>query len=276
MNESGVFDATGSFSMGSSRLAGDRLYVINEAALGLLLTGLCVGILYLLDFMIAVCRKKIHTQHLTVFMVSFTFTSVLQMLSTSVVAMRFLGIYCYLKHCDYLLVVWLASRQLGVLLHLLVGLEFLLIRSKSRFGSRLLRTHWTLPVVLTLSLISLLFTGVLQASVFLGAVAITLTCLVSILACLFFKSMKKYCIIVACLAFATLGTYCPSFVFECMAISGLSVSVYVYEIFMCLTNMRLLMGGFLCWVIFRTTPEVAPQRLEAGQVNLDPLSQVPV
>lgn len=280
MNGSGVFGAAGGLGIGSGRFAevlpGHRVYVWEPAALGVLLTGLCTGIGSLLVFLASMIFKRIHHSHLTVFMVSLVFTAVLQVISSSVVVMEFLGVYCDLDHCNVLFEMWLASRRSGVLLHLLVALEFFC--GKFSLGSKLLQVYLTLPVVLLVNLICLLFCSVLEASVFLGAIASNLMCLLLVVAFMFHRDDKKLSLMVVLSALVCFwGTYFPSFIMEGMVVSGNHViSVTLYRIFLCLTNMRLLMDGFLCWLICRRPhPPAAPhQHLVGGHVNLDPLSQV--
>ncbi|XP_044038976.1 uncharacterized protein LOC122869755 isoform X2 [Siniperca chuatsi] len=258
MNESLALDGVGSLSMENSRLrsitqrwdsgvlAGDRALFGNNAALGVLLGGLFFGVLELILFIFAMFCKKINTRHLTVFKVSLIFTGLLQSLSTPVVAMELVGSTCSLKYCYKLLVVWFASRRCGVLLHLLVALEFILIWKQSREETQILPLHWSLSVVLTLDLICILFFEVTEAAVALGAVAMTLTLVIIVQAFCSLRSMDMR--------------------------SGQVIKLY--DIFMCLTNLRLVADGYLCWVTWREEEEEeAPQQMEAGQVNLEPITQ---
>lgn len=277
MNESVALDGAGSLSMETSHLrsitrrwdagilAGGRLYVINNTALSVLLIGMCLGVLQLLLFMLAVCCKKVNTRHLTVFKVSLIFAGLLQSLSTPLVVMNLIGTHCYLDYCYKLLVVWFASRQCGVLLHLLVALEFIVIWK--------LPVYWTLPSVLTLYVICMLFFEVTEAAVALGAVAMTLTLAVVIQAFCISRSMDKHSIQVITATFLSFGvTYFPSFVFECMILNNEPVSIWLYDIFLCLTNLRLITDGYLLRETCMETPEEAPQQMEAGQ-TLESLRQ---
>lgn len=288
MNESLALDGVGSLSMETSRLysitqrwnagilAGDRIYIRNETALGVLLGGLCFGVLGLILFMLAVCCKIINTRHLTVFKVSLIVISLLQSVSTPAVVMNLVGSTCSVKYCYKLLTLWLASRRCGVLLHLLVALEFFLIWIW-REGTKILPLYWSLPVVLTLDVICILFLEVIEAAVALGAVATTLTLVILIQAGCFSRCTEKRSYKVVCAALLTFGvTYCPSFVVECMIINNEPISGWIYDIFLCLTNLHLVMDGYLCWVTCRETPEEASQQVEARQVDLDSVIQVRV
>lgn len=261
---------------GASRLLstdpGDRFFVRNNNALGFLLGGLCFGVLTLLAFLFAACCKKVNTKHLTVFKVSLIFAALLQSLSTPAVAVVLWGSTCHLKHCDKLLAVWFASRRCGTLLHLLVVLEFILT-SQPREGAKTLPVYVSLPVVLTLDLICILFFQVTEAAVFLGTVSIILVLAIIVAACM---SGIKGLDLVLRPSLVSFLTYGPSFVAECMLLDNDYAPGHLVETFLCVTNMRLIVDGYLCWITCRDTRTETPQVVEIGQVNPDSLGQAQI
>ncbi|XP_023271100.1 uncharacterized protein LOC111661682 [Seriola lalandi dorsalis] len=242
-------------------LAGDRAFNRNDAALGVLLGGVCLGGVGLILVMFALCCKRLGARHLTVFKVSLIFTDLLQMLSTPAAVLQLVGSICHLKHCHKLLIVWLASRRCGVLLHLLVALEFILT-NQSCESTKIVLPYLSVPVLLTIDLICILFFDVTEAAVSLGAMAIALI-LFTLKARCSSRSTTKPFNQVLCLALLSFGaTYCPSFVMECMILNKVLVSVRLYDIFLCLTNLRLVTDAYLCWVTCRETAEEAPLEME--------------
>ncbi|CAJ1085904.1 uncharacterized protein LOC117807775 [Xyrichtys novacula] len=254
----------------------ERAFMTNNAALSFLLIGAIYEFFDVLALIITVYRRTIYIENLTVYVVSLTCTSILQGLFSPIIVVALLSTTCYLKYCQQLINVWLATRRFGVLLHLLAALEFLLIQKRSYLGSKLLSIYCTVPVILTLKLICTVFVEVLGAAVFLGVIALALTCGISILVILSPEIRNKRTLLVVLFASVTfVVTYGPSFVVECMALNLQSVPIHLYPTFLCLTNMRLMMDGFLSWVICKEPRQAAPQQLVVGQVNLDPASQVP-
>lgn len=283
MDGSAVLDTAAAKAVGGlgsgGFMDGNRANVSNPAALGVLLFGLVTGIVSLLVLLASASLRKFPPSRLSsVFMLSLLFVAVLQHVSSSVVVAELVGSYCYLQHCELLYQVWFASRRCGVLLHLLVALEFFC--RKSPYGAKVMHPSLTLPLVLLLNLLCLIFYRVLEASVFLGAFATNLMCLLVMLAVLFQAGEQRVSVkilVTALLAFW--GTYVPSFMMECVLASGASVSRSLYVTFLCLTNVRLLMDGYLCWVVCRRRPHDGAetnqqQHLERGHINMDPLSQV--
>ncbi len=279
MNESLALDGVGSLCMETSRLCRitqrwdasvhTRAFTERDASLILLLVGLCFGVLGLFLLILAERYKKINPQRHTVFTLSLLFTNLLQMLSSPMVAMVLRDYIYFVKLFFILLELWHASRRCGSILHLLVALEFIAIRKKLPDGTKSLPLAWSLSVVLALNLICILFVDVTEAAVALGALAMIVLLAIFILACCFSRHMDIRSCQVFCAAFFTFGiTYVPSFMMECMIINKEPIALLTYDICLCLTNLRLVMDTYLCWVTCRETPEEAPQQVEARQGDL--------
>ncbi|GLD64688.1 uncharacterized protein AKAME5_001621800 [Lates japonicus] len=249
---------------GASRLLsinpGDIFFAMNNYALGFLLVGLCFGVLTLLTFLFAACCKKVNTRCITVFKVSLIFAALLQSLSTPAVAVVLWGSTCHLKYCKKLLAVWFASRRCGTLLHLLVVLEFILT-SQPREGAETVPVYVSLPVVLTLDLICILFFEVLEAAVFLGTVSIILLLAIIVVACIS-SGIKGLDLVLRPSLVSFFAVYGPSFVAECMLLDNNYIPGHLIDTFLCVTNMRLIVDGYLCWITCRNTRPETPQVME--------------
>ncbi|XP_056156725.1 uncharacterized protein LOC130130891 [Lampris incognitus] len=240
---------------------GERIQGSDTISLGLLLGGVCVGLPAIVMVLLSFCCKCAEPRNLTVFSTSLLFTALLQSLSTPVVAMQVMGSSCSINHCQKLVDVWFASRRSGMLLHLLVALEAVLSQKLPKATKKLRSMYWSLPVILTVDLICILFLEVNATAIGLGTVALVLTAMICIVSCLPPFCLDKRTMKVYAIAVMSLGvTYFPSFVMECMLEDGARIDLQLYSIFLCLTNLRLIPDAFLCWLLCRDpVPDQAPR-----------------
>ncbi|KAI3376229.1 hypothetical protein L3Q82_016737 [Scortum barcoo] len=274
MNDSLALPGVGRLGWDAGILADDRLAIGNKAAFGVLLGGLCFGVFGLLLFMVAVCRRSIDAQHLTVFKVSLIVTGLFQSLATPAMGVLMMSSFCSVEKCKRILASWYASIRCGMLLHLLVALEFIVIWKWSGRGPKVLPLYGSLPVVIILNVICTLFCNVSEFAVALGVMGAALTLLIFAQASCSVKPLEKLPIKVVCTAFFTFGlTYCPTFIVECMILNSEPISLQLYGLFLCLTNIRLVMDGYLCWLTCRETPEEPSQQVETTQAGPDVVIQ---
>ncbi|XP_041636045.1 uncharacterized protein LOC121504997 [Cheilinus undulatus] len=252
-----------------------RVYNTEHFPLALTLSGTCIGFLNLIFFVIFLWRKKIHPQPFTVFKVSLASTYILHLLSSCAMAVLLFNSYCNPSICGKMVIMWYVSVRCGIILHLLVVLEFILVWKRSNVVSQLLKVYLTLPFVLALYLISIFCYELASATIFLGSVTSALTCNIVAIAFTSCSSMDKRVVKViwsGLSAFAV--TFLPLFVVECLIFNGESVSPLAILIVLGLGNIRLVSDGNLCWAICWGSPEIAHEQFENGQVNLDPSTHV--
>ena len=241
-------------------------------SLCLLVTGFCLGLLWLVCSLIFICCKGPEGRRITVFFVSLVFTALLQCLSTPAMVLLHMGETCRWQHCDKLMLLWFATRHCGVFLNLLVVLEFSV--ASPRYGSKLQAVYVSLPIVLIIVVVCMLFSESTiygytfqDANIGLGAAAsvlAVLTCATAAQSLFTCSGMERRQVLAVFMAVFTFATYAPSFVMLCMKYNGVSVSPYIYSIMLCLSNLRLVADAQLCCLVSRQTSAPTQKAVLSG------------